>query len=345
MEKNNFNFLRLLFALFVVITHSYPLSGTPGGDYLNQLTNGQVSFSFIGLSGFFIISGYCVYKSLDRSSGIRVYYWKRILRVFPALFVVLFLTVLLGPFVYDSDIQSYLSNKSVWTYLPFNMTLFHPQGVISGIFTNNPYNPTINGSLWSLLYEFAFYIFLSGLFFVQKHNRIFAVLIVLLALIVGDLFFKKEIGAYAFILEARLVFEFAPFFFFGALLALVPVAGEKQQNVLLACLVLLLVIAIYMGVFSYAKYFTLPPIVVWIGLRVTKFLVSFTDKVGDISYGIYIYSFPVQQTLMYYFDFSALQLMMPAIVVSCLAGYLSWHWVEKWFLKYKEFWRHEKKPA
>jgi peptidoglycan/LPS O-acetylase OafA/YrhL len=346
MQKNNFNFLRLLFALFVVVTHAYPLSAATTGDYLNQLTNGQVSFSTIGLTGFFIISGYCVYQSLDRSANITTYYWKRILRIFPALFVVLFLTVLLGPFVYDHDIQSYLTNKSVWTYLPSNMTLFHPQGMINGIFTNNPYNPAINGSLWSLLYEFAFYILLSGLFFVQKQSRILITLVVLCVLITGGLMFKEELGPIAFILEADLVFEFAPFFFFGSLLAMLPAERVKYKNAILLCLILLLFFFTYAGAFDYVKYFTVPPLIIWIGLSATKYLVSFVDKVGDASYGIYIYSFPVQQTLMYYFNFTALELMTSSLVISCIAGYLSWHWVEKRFLKYKEFLNApERKPV
>ena len=346
MQKNNFNFLRLLFALFVVITHGYPLSAASTRDYLNQLTPGQFSFSTIGLAGFFIISGYCVYQSLDRSANITTYYWKRVLRIFPALFVVLFLTVMLGPFVYDHGIQSYLTNETVWTYLPSNMTLFHPQGMIEGIFTNSVYNPTINGSLWSLLYEFAFYIFLSALFFVNKKSRILVTLIVLCVLITGSLVFKKELGPMAFILEADLVFEFAPYFFFGSFLAMLMAGRVKYKNAILTCSIFVLFLFTYAGAFDVVKYFTLPPIIVWIGLGANRYLVSFIDKVGDASYGIYIYSFPVQQTLMHYFDLGTAELILSSVIISCIAGYLSWHWVEKRFLRYKEFLtRLEKKPV
>jgi hypothetical protein len=51
--RNNFGLLRLVFAILVIVTHSYPLSGTASGDYLSRVTNNQVDFSFIGLSGFF----------------------------------------------------------------------------------------------------------------------------------------------------------------------------------------------------------------------------------------------------------------------------------------------------
>src|SRR6478609_5564094 len=152
MPVNNFNFLRLLFAIFVVITHSYDLLRNSADECLIRLTHGQVSFSFVGLSGFFIISGYLVFQSLIRSENLFSYFKKRILRIFPALFLVLLLTVLLGYFVYESDFHSYVTNVSVWTYLPRNFVLIKSQDVIQGIFTENPYSRSINESLWSLRY-------------------------------------------------------------------------------------------------------------------------------------------------------------------------------------------------
>src|SRR5882762_7976735 len=153
MTQNNFNSLRLLFAVFVVISHCYPLSGATTGDYLNRLTNGQVSFSFIGLSGFFIISGYLCFQSLERSHTLVSYFWKRIRRIYPGLIAMLLMTVLLCGVVYEGSWVDYFSSRSVWTYLSSNLLLVKQQMEIDGVFTHNPYNPAINGSLWSLLYE------------------------------------------------------------------------------------------------------------------------------------------------------------------------------------------------
>jgi peptidoglycan/LPS O-acetylase OafA/YrhL len=110
--KNNFDFLRLLFASFVIITHSYALSGNKECDLLCQYTNGQVSFSYLGVRGFFVISGYLVFQSLKRSRNIFDYSIKRILRLYPALILMLILTILFVPFVYESAIP-YFKNKSI----------------------------------------------------------------------------------------------------------------------------------------------------------------------------------------------------------------------------------------
>ena len=76
-NNNNFDFLRLLFATFVIITHSYPLTGAPEIDWLNQLTEKQLTFSYIGVRGFFIISGYLIFESLIRSETLASYAKKR----------------------------------------------------------------------------------------------------------------------------------------------------------------------------------------------------------------------------------------------------------------------------
>lgn len=54
---------------------------------------------------------------------------------------------------------------------------------------------------------------------------------------------------------------------------------------------------------------------------------------GDISYGTYIYAFPIQQALVSLFIFrNAIELIIPSMILALLFGYLSWNFVEKRFL-------------
>jgi peptidoglycan/LPS O-acetylase OafA/YrhL len=340
--KNNFTFLRLLFALMVVVTHSYPLAGVLTGDYLNKITNAQAEFSYLGLSGFFIISGYLCFQSLERSNTLGEYYWKRALRIYPGLFVVLLLTVVLGVFVYESDVRDYLLNKSMWMYLPANMTIVKQQFTIDGIFTHNPYNSPINGSLWSLQYEMVFYIWLSVLFFFRRKAKLMIMSIAVTVLITSYIFFMDEVGAHKYMfLNGKLMLEFGPYFFAGALLSVLKIEEIKPRALLSVSLTLMLVCAFYLNYFTPAKFFILPPLVLLTGTMSAKPITWLMERAGDLSYGIYIYAFPIQQTLMHFFNFSPLELMIVSLPLSIIAGHASWNWIEKRGLRYKNLIKRE----
>lgn len=339
MEKNNFNFLRLLFALSVIVTHSYPLSGEFTGDWLSRFTHAQAEFSFMGLSGFFIISGYLIYRSLDRSKTLVEYFLKRALRIYPGLFCVLLLSVIGGALVSTGTITDYLSNSSAWTYLPKNMSIIKQQMKIDGVFTNNPYDATINGSLWSLLYEVVFYVILAALFFCNRRVSVFTLGAFTTLLVVCNLFYKQEVSALKFpIVEVRLFIEFGPFFFFGSLLGAVNLDALKHRNLAVLVLGVGLILVFYFNCFPYLKFFILTPLVLLIGLGTIKPFVWLINKFGDASYGIYIYGFPIQQALMNYFKFTSIELMTVSLPLTIIMGYASWHLVEKRFLRLKKGW-------
>ncbi|REC49993.1 acyltransferase family protein [Chryseobacterium pennipullorum] len=337
-RSNNFDFLRLIFASLVVITHSYPLSGAAEADFLSQLTQGQMMFSSIGVHGFFIISGYLIFKSLLRCKGLADFYWKRVLRLFPALLIVLILTVLLAPFVYESSLP-YLKNNSIYTYIPKNLTLFFRQRGIDGVFENNPYKSSINGSLWTICYEFSMYVMVSLLFFVRTKPFINIIVVLLfissyiLSVFYPDflygVFIKMELVSSSF-------YNLMCFFTGGMLLTYWKIKSKKTENIIIIFSLIILIASIYLQVFKYTCYFTLPILVILIGNRSTQYINKVGTVIGDTSYGIYIYSFPIQQTLVYFFKFDTVPLMIFSLILSLLLGYLSWHLVEKRALKYKD---------
>ena len=81
-QANNFDLLRILFAWFVIVSHSYVLNGVGESDPLGQLTSNYFILSFIGVKGFFVISGYLILQSLTRSKTVLDYVAKRMLRIF-----------------------------------------------------------------------------------------------------------------------------------------------------------------------------------------------------------------------------------------------------------------------
>ncbi len=338
-HRNNFDFLRLLFALFVVITHSYPLSGVKECDILCQYSYGQAQLSNIGLQGFFIISGYLVFQSLQRSKNVIDYYWKRIIRLFPALVIVLLFTVLvIAPLCYDDHVP-YWRNAEAYSYAPRNLSLYFIQYSIEGAFTTVPYNTAINGSLWTLAYEFSLYIALSALFLLRRRNTL---IIVLLSFVYGLLlilnsYYADALGTRGSILRSDYLLNFSCHFFAGALLAAVRYDTRvRYHNVLWVASAAITIISLFAPFhFDVLHYISLPVLIIGLGIKCTPGICNISRRIGDLSYGVYIYAFVVQQTLMYFFSLSQLWLAIVSIPVSMLFAYASWHLIEKRALKLK----------
>lgn len=330
MKNNNFDFLRVLFALFVVIAHSYPLSGSSiTNQLIYQWTNGQIELSNIGLNGFFIISGYLIFKSLERCTTIYNYLWKRILRLFPALFIVLLLTILLAPLVYENQI-AYNKNNEVLTYLPRNLSLYNLQFGINGIFESNPHPKAINGSLWTICYEFTLYLILSVLFFIKsRYIRLSILLIGFIFMLFCYNFLMEKYGAiYIFGMQVLHFFNLGTFFIAGSLLAVVNFEIIKYKFFAFVFIFILVLIALHFNLYDHIKHILLTLLVLLFGLMAIN-PIDKINVIGDISYGVYIYSFPIQQTLMYCLKLNTIALIISSVLISILFGYFSWHLIEK----------------
>jgi peptidoglycan/LPS O-acetylase OafA/YrhL len=342
-RDNNFDFLRLILASLVIVTHSYPIAGISDFDVLSQLTNNQLCFSYIGVSGFFVISGYLVFQSFERSHNAVEYYVKRLLRLYPGLFVMLILTAgVLVPIVYQGN-TPLLENTSYMTYIPNNLKLYGIQYNISGVFENNPYKSAINVSLWTLAIEFNLYVLLSFLFIIKKHKKLLRIIlsIVCAILMCGNILLYDKVAALSF--TGKVMLEFGCFFFVGSLVAAFSLESILKRKVILILSVLALIVSLYFNVFSVTKCFTLPLIILPAGLMPIRYISKIGSYIGDLSYGIYIYGCPVQQTIMYYFQCSTTELMISSLLVSSMLAYMSWHLVEKralHFKQYKKLFRH-----
>jgi len=335
-RKNNFDFLRLVFSSLVIFSHSFPL--TKNDEILLVATNNQLDFGSLSVDVFFIISGYLIFTSLKYSSSPINYFFKRCLRLFPALFFMLFISLLLLVFVYTG--QNIFKQNDFYSYLPNNLSLYRIQYKVKDIFESNPYPGAINGSLWSLSYEFTMYLFLLLLYPFRKNRKI-----VLTALALSFLFAFLAVtiiptflsGIFAFFrLDSAQMYRLAAFFILGSILSLIN--SDRLNTKAVKILLLLLIIAsLFLNIYNSTSYILLPILVIIVGTSYSKTLAYFPEKFGDISYGIYIYGFIIQQTLLNYFVLNPYELTFLTLVPTFILSYLSWHFIEKKFLKYKNY--------
>lgn len=337
MQKNNFDFLRLIFSVFIIIRHSYDLTGAEQKDWIGQFSHQQASIAMLCFNCFFVMGGYMVFLSLLRSRNVIDFYWKRIVRIFPALFVVLLLTALYAQFVYEGSVP-YLHNPEVWSYLPNNLSLVNLQYNIRGVFEHNPYPSAINGSLWSIPYEIGFCVLLSVLFFCRKNIGVVRlVLFIAYTLLFTAAIQFSDTSIHFFIgqFNGKYLLELGTHFTAGCLLASLNLEKPGTRKLLLGIGGALFVIALWFPFYYALQYIFIPLILIPTGLASTKYIRGLSKKIGDLSYGLYIYSFPVQQTLIYYFGLTYKQLIPASIAITFVLACFSWHVIEKRAMRLK----------
>ena len=113
----------------------------------------------------------------------------------------------------------------------------------------------------------------------------------------------------------------------------------KKINTLIlrVALFFILILSLYFNFFNLVAPLVLPLLILLIGTLKTKYISSIGEKFGDISYGVYIYGFLVQQCLMNYFGFNVYELTFYSLIITFTLAYLSWHFVEKPMQKFKNF--------
>jgi peptidoglycan/LPS O-acetylase OafA/YrhL len=288
-RNNSLNALRLVLASSVIVSHSWVLSGAshsaPGWG--NQLVGD------IAVDGFFAISGFLIFGSRMASRSLRDFFWRRFLRIWPAYAVVLlFVAAAVAPFTALVLGNGSYQPLSGVTYVLKNLALVVFQPGIESTPVGIPETGNWNAPLWTLSYEFACYVLIA------------LVVTVIPKRVVGPVLFAGLAGAIAvnvvshaglldlpdpLVVLARL----GAFFLCGSLLfayrdrmPLGPVAGIVALAVTVALLAL--------QVFDIVGGPAFAVLLLWLGVVLPLRKVG---KVNDISYGMYVYGYPLQLVL------------------------------------------------
>ncbi|WP_431822226.1 acyltransferase family protein [Burkholderia sp. F1] len=319
-HTNNFDFLRLFAAFMVLYSHQHALLGLPEPGFANRF-----SFGGIGVAIFFTISGYLVTQSWERDPRILRFAMKRFLRIWPGLFMVTILAAfVLGPLVSRLPAAEYFHHPLAWRYL--NNLLLKISFELPGVFEHNPYPKAVNGSTWTIPLEVRWYLYLliaGGLTLMRKRW------LVLVATILLSVYYfavyKAEtnpVGAYSI--------DFGLYFCVGALMWLYRDKWATQRYMWITLAALAGASTYFSGQTVLGLLLLIAPLVVIFGEASTPYLRRF-GRFGDLSYGVYLYAYVVQQTLAWRFGhnlpFSAYLGLTTAITLAC--AWLSWHLIEK----------------
>lgn len=332
-HRNNFDFLRLVLASFVIISHSYALLGMEDREPLRLLT-GMV-FSGIGVSGFFVLSGMLIYTSLMRTERTGLFIRKRFLRIFPGLAaVVLLCTFVLGPGLSSLVPGAYFRQHQTYDFLLKNLFLAPNDNLLPGVFQDN-YRPEINGSLWTLRYEVLCYVGMLLFYLVPPRlHKAYALLVYLLAMS-GTLILsiKPNIVSPGLHYHLDNLSTLTTYFYSGVLLAIWrPYWYPHIKGIFWSMAALLLLFILLRPLWAgHAALWIYPLLLISLGSMYSPALQT-GKRIGDISYGTYIYAYPIQQTLIALGIREVGPLLLWSLGCSWLAGWLSYHFIEKRFL-------------
>ena len=335
---NSFDIYRFLAAGLVIFSHSYALTG------FSEPQLGNTKIGTISVWVFFILSGYLIALSWKQYPRFNVFMAKRALRIFPGLITVILISIIALGFISKLSYKDYLFNQLTLDYLN-NILLLNPVHALPGVFQDNIYPSGVNGSLWTLAYEFTAYLSIAfvGAFSLFKKRFVYIVWLLLLLMNLLYVLSPENLNIYIFYLNIGLLSQLGLFFYSGVLLQIYDKNITYKLPYTLAALTCFIAIS---QLIPPATSFAACSLLAYamIGLcKMTTF--SGFGKYGDFSYGLYIYAFPVQQTIVHFTQTRApSKLFALSFVITLFFAYLSWHFVEKHFIHLKKRIRHEDYP-
>jgi len=326
-----FDALRIFAGLMVIYSHSFVLVGRaePSLAILGQY---RITVGHAGVVVFFVLSGFLVTQSWQRKPTASSYSLKRFSRIWPGYTAVVVLSALvLGPIVTTLSLADYLTAKQTWLYILRTVLMSPVQFDLPGVFTSQPVS-AVNGSLWTLPYEILAYaaLLVLGLIGILKRP------IIVLGLTVAAL------GAVRLAIQTRTIdldtaanginliaaVNLGAWFLTGVCLFLFR-DSLRWTNPIGVVAAVVVGVGIVFGesllVIPAASY-----LLIFLGTRPWAF-VDVVRRPGDPSYGIYLYGFPIQQTLVWSGIVGAnpWALMVLASPIAIAFGYLSWLAIEK----------------
>ena len=344
---NNFNALRLVLAVLVILSHAFNLSyGGMDREPIVRMTDGQDTLGALAVNCFFLISGMLITASWLRSKSMENYLFKRILRIYPGFLVASTVSILIALAFSPAMRPNVFSRAGIYAFLHGFLRDLVFLGTSSmgppGAFVANPTPGLINGSLWTIPIEFSCYILVAilGLFCLFKRRKLMLLFTFGIWLFyVTPLFFGRK----AWQTESR----FLMFFLFGMLCWLFRDKIVRWLSVPGGI--------VGAGALLFSSRF--PPfwevifpivggcLIMLIGTGRRWRFTRWTEKT-DLSYGIYLYAFPVQQVIASFPSLRhAVLNFLIALPVTAGLAWLSWHFVEEPFLRMKNLMMSDYDPA
>lgn len=325
-RANNFDAIRLFAAVSVLFSHAFLIAqGTQQNEPFVRLTGNQCILGLLGVFVFFTISGFLVTQSFLSSGSAARFLAKRALRIFPGLSVsLLACAFLIGPAVSNLPLPDYLADPRLRSFLWENLTLSAGAPPLPGVlFADNPVGAIVNGSLWTLRYEVMMYLMVLALGMLRLLRL--DVALALLILGIAGIYFEHALSSWGDLAGWSWLLSF-----FAAGMCLYFLRRTplfRLETAIVAAIGLIAITWAHVLILLFSVFGGF--LAIYLALRHTRFFDPLR-RTGDLSYGIYIYGWPIEATVLYAHGGTApwWQVFATALTLVVPVAWLSWRCVE-----------------
>lgn len=328
-DENNFDLLRFLLASIVFLVHAHLLTGSRPLAFLSQYLSSDYA-----VKAFFVISGFLVFQSYDRARSLVDYFEKRARRIYPAYGATVVFCAVGGAAITTLSLGDYVSS-GLATYLLANLVFMNFLGPeLPGVFHTNIFH-AVNGALWTIKIEVMFYLAVPLFAILFRRFGIISVSCVVYAASItySSLlsWYAERTGVEWYQILARQLPGQLSFFMIGTLFLYY---GDRVRHLLpVAAAIAAFTLPLRLPlVHAVLEPVLLGSLIIYLATGM-KYLGNF-GRHGDLSYGIYVVHFPIIQLLA---SLGAFRNPAFGLAVACLVilivAWMSWHFIEKPFLK------------
>ena len=341
-HDNNFGALRLLLAGLVIVSHAPELvDGDRSRELLTRLF-GTLSFGELAVDGFFLISGYLIAASVVQRRSLADFFRRRVLRIYPGFLVGFAICILVVAPLAGAD-PGWMTLPAIRHEMLAALQLQPPD--VPDVFQGQPH-PALNASMWTIGYEFRCYVAAAllgaaGLYAPRWRLAVLVCVAILLALSAAGALDDLRSPAEFLVGRPRYSLRFAGLFGVGTVYFLY--AGRIRLCWKGAAIAgTLLCGLMFQPILAETAWAVLGGyLIFWFAQAVPVMRLSRLANRTDLSYGIYLYGWPVEKLLIRYRPgLGPWAVCGAALLLTPLLAYASWTWIERPAMA----WRWQRRP-
>lgn len=323
IKSENLHLMRFIAALMVILFHSFFIStGSETGEWFRTITNNQITMGEFAVSIFFLCGGYLIAMSVEKNQTAKNYFTARVKRLFPSLICVTVATVIFGSFISTWKPVGYVISSDTWKYL-LNAVLIRVHH-LPGVFEGHA-DAVVNGSLWTLPVEFVCYVlcFIAyKLTFLNKKRFPLSIPLVALGTFVVWKMSAIRYSLREIISPVLLFYIGMGYWIYREHITL----RLKYFAISVAAFVMMFILGL--GKFAMLLAFPYMMMYLWFGVKQCS---PKLGKLGNYSYGIYLWGYTVQQAVVHFWPGNTMSPTINVLIsipISIVLGWLTYEIVE-----------------